>query len=106
MVDFQMMKDASEIVHYDKKDIPLYIREGHLSDYPNYSAISHWHTDIEIIWPKEAPYKIICSSQAYNVDIDDILLICPAVLHEIFSPSPGSRVFIQADFSLQILNLI
>ncbi len=60
---------------------------------------AHWHTDIEIIWPTEAPYKVICANQTYNVEVGDILLICPAVLHEIYSLSPGARVYIQADFS-------
>ena len=59
----------------------------------------HWHTDIEIILPKEAPYKVVCANQTYDVEIDDILLICPAILHEIFSPAPGARIYIQADFS-------
>ncbi|MBQ0166119.1 MAG: helix-turn-helix transcriptional regulator [Treponema sp.] len=59
----------------------------------------HWHTDIEIIWPKEAPYKVVCGNQSYYVDIGDIILICPAIIHEIFSPSPGARVYIQVDFS-------
>jgi len=59
----------------------------------------HWHTDIEIILPKTAPYKVICGNQTYNVEVGDILLICPAILHEIFSPAPGERLYIQADFS-------
>lgn len=59
----------------------------------------HWHTDIEIIWAKEAPYKVICDNQSYYVDEGDILLICPAVIHEIFSISPGAKLYIQADFS-------
>lgn len=64
------------------------------SDFP-----PHWHPDIEIIMPKEAPYRVICSTEVYDVEVDDILLICPAVLHEILSPAQGNRVFIQADFS-------
>lgn len=59
----------------------------------------HWHTDIEIIWAKEAPYKIICDNQSYYVDVGDIIVICPAVIHEIFSISPGAKLYVQADFS-------
>ena len=43
--------------------------------------------------------EVICGNQTYEVDIDDILIICPAVLHEIFSPTPGARIYVQADFS-------
>lgn len=59
----------------------------------------HWHNDIEIIWAKEAPYKVICGNQSYFVDTGDIIIICPAIIHEIFSLSPGARLYIQVDFS-------
>ncbi|RKM57198.1 AraC family transcriptional regulator [Butyrivibrio sp. X503] len=81
------------VQHKINTSLRMYINRMHV-DYP-----PHWHTDIEIIWPKEAPYKVICGNHTYNVEIDDILMICPAVIHEIFSLSPGSRVYIQADFS-------
>ncbi len=81
------------VQHKINTNLRMFINRLH-TDFP-----PHWHTDIEIIWPKEAPYKVVCSSQTYDVEIDDIILICPAVLHEIFSPTPGARVYIQADFS-------
>ena len=82
-----------KVQHKINTNLRMFINRLH-ADFP-----PHWHTDIEIIWPKEAPYKVICGNQTYEVDIDDILIICPAVLHEIFSPTPGARIYIQADFS-------
>ena len=67
MVDFKMMQDASEIVSYDKPGIPLYIREGFLSDYPHYSALMHWHPDIELIY-------IISGSMEYDINGEHIIL--------------------------------
>ena len=85
---------AKETVkHKINTNLRMFINRLH-SDFP-----PHWHNDIEIIMPKEAPYRIICSNQTYDVEIGDIILICPAVIHEIFSPTPGARVYIQADFS-------
>ena len=84
--------------HKINTSLRMFINRLH-ADFP-----PHWHTDIEIIWPKEAPYKIICANQTYHVEVDDILLICPTIIHEIFSPTPGTRVYIQADFS-GIINL-
>ncbi|MEE3470295.1 MAG: AraC family transcriptional regulator [Butyrivibrio hungatei] len=84
--------------HKINTSLRMFINRLH-ADFP-----PHWHTDIEIIWPKEAPYKVICANQTYHVEIDDILLICPTIIHEIFSPTPGTRVYIQADFS-GIINL-
>ncbi|AOZ96775.1 helix-turn-helix domain-containing protein [Butyrivibrio hungatei] len=92
--DLDLAASAKEnIQHKIGTNLRMFINRLH-TDFP-----PHWHTDIEIIWPKEAPYRVVCSNQTYDVEIDDILLICPAVLHEIFSPTPGSRIYIQADFS-------
>ncbi|MCR5107367.1 MAG: AraC family transcriptional regulator [Lachnospiraceae bacterium] len=82
-----------QINHKVNTNLRMFLNRLH-SDFP-----PHWHTDIEIILPKGAPYKVVCANQTYEVEIGDILMICPAVLHEIFSPSPGDRVYIQADFS-------
>ena len=38
----KVMQDASEIVRYDEVGIPLYIREGLLSSYPDHRALCHW----------------------------------------------------------------
>ncbi len=92
--DLVLNSSAKEkINHKINTNFRMFINRLH-SDFP-----PHWHTDIEIIIPVEAPYKVICGNQTYDVEIGDMLMICPAVLHEIFSPAPGSRVYIQADFS-------
>lgn len=82
-----------KVNHKINTNLRVFMNSLH-SDFP-----PHWHTDIEVIMPKEAPYKVICGNQNYDVEIGDILFICPAVLHEIFSPAPGERLYIQADFS-------
>ena len=92
--ELALSSSAKETVNHKKNsNLRMFINRLH-ADFP-----PHWHTDIEVIIPKEAPYKVVCSNQSYDVEIGDILMICPAVLHEIFSPAPGSRVYIQADFS-------
>ncbi len=82
-----------QVNHKINTNLRMFINRFH-GDFP-----PHWHTDIEIIMPKEAPYRVICANQTYEVEIGDILMICPAVIHEIFSPYPGDRMYIQADFS-------
>ena len=92
--DLVLNENSKEkVYHKVGTNLRLFVNRLH-SDFP-----PHWHTDIEIIKPLEAPYKVICGGQTYEVEIGDILLICPAVLHEIFSPTPGARLYIQADFS-------
>ena len=90
-VKFDGVKES--VKHKINTSLRMYINQEH-TDYP-----PHWHTDIEIIWIKESPYKVVCGTQTYDLEEGDILLVCPAVLHEIFSLSFGTRVYIQADFS-------
>lgn len=49
MILIELKDDRSENIQYDHSDYPIYIRRGTLSQYPNYTAPSHWHDDIELI---------------------------------------------------------
>lgn len=62
-----VMKDASEIVHYDALGIPLYISVDHLEDYPDKRALCHWHEDVEFI-------HILKGTMNYQVNGKKILL--------------------------------
>lgn len=67
MINLSVLKDASEIVHYNNPNIPLYIQEGKLSLYTNMEALCHWHEDIEFI-------KVLEGHMTYNVNGKEILL--------------------------------
>lgn len=43
-------QDYSETIDYIIPQFPIYIRKGSLSEYYNFSAVSHWHEDIEFIY--------------------------------------------------------
>lgn len=45
-VDINVMKDDSEIIHYNNINIPIYIKTSKLSYYQDKKAICHWHDDI------------------------------------------------------------
>lgn len=45
--------DSSETVAYNNPLFPAYVRCGQLSCYPDYSAVSHWHSDLEFIVVKK-----------------------------------------------------
>lgn len=59
--------DSSETVAYNNPLFPAYIRYGKLSRYPDYSAVSHWHADLEFILIKKG-------KMTYNVNGDLIAL--------------------------------
>lgn len=53
--------DSSETVAYNNPLFPVYTQYGILSAYPDYSAISHWHKDLEFI-------IILKGSMTYNIN--------------------------------------
>ncbi|NDO45657.1 helix-turn-helix domain-containing protein [Clostridium sp. MD294] len=54
-------KDYSEKINYNKKEYPVSIHKTFLSQYPNYSCISHWHEDLEFI-------LILSGHMNYNIN--------------------------------------
>lgn len=65
--EIDVKNDRSEKVTYNTPDFPAYVRKGILSTYPNYSAISHWHDDIEFIY-------VLSGQMQYNINGKNILL--------------------------------
>ena len=59
--------DYSEKVQYDYADYPIYRKCFLLSSYPNYSAPSHWHEDIELI-------AVLSGEMQYNVNGEIVTL--------------------------------
>lgn len=59
--------DSSETVAYNQPLFPAYVRYGVLSRYPDYSASSHWHGDLEFILVKKG-------EMTYNVNGELIFL--------------------------------
>ena len=53
--------DYSEKVQYDDTDYPIYRKYCALSSYPNYTAHSHWHDDIELI-------AVLFGEMQYNIN--------------------------------------
>lgn len=60
-------EDRSERVAYDNEEYPAYIRKGILSAFPNYTAQSHWHDDIELI-------LVLSGRMQYNINGEIITL--------------------------------
>lgn len=62
-----IMQDQSEVVHYQDAAIPLFIKYGILSTYPNLRALCHWHEDLEFI-------RILKGRMNYHINGKDIFL--------------------------------
>lgn len=93
-----------EIVHYEEESQVYLHYNVENENYP-----PHWHTPYEIIMPLENTYRVVCGGQEYNLSEGDILFVAPAVLHELFAPETGARLFLQPklfQFPLDELDLI
>lgn len=61
MKKFNINFDGSERIFYDNADYPIYVRKANLSVFPDYTAESHWHDDIELI-------LVLSGSLFYNIN--------------------------------------
>ncbi|WFR55556.1 helix-turn-helix domain-containing protein [Anaerocolumna sp. AGMB13025] len=93
MIEF--LEGIHEIVDYhgDFK-IRIYPNKEY-EDYPQ-----HWHTDPEIIMPVENDYKIVINETTYNLEAEDIIIIPPGELHQLYAPPVGYRIILQFDSTL------
>ncbi len=64
-------------------------------DYPR-----HWHTDAEVILPVDNSYRVVMDDNIYDLNVNDIMIIPPGELHQIYSPSSGCRIILQFDCTL------
>lgn len=47
-MEIKRRSDLSEMFFYTVPDFPMLLEDGRISEYPNYTALSHWHDDIEL----------------------------------------------------------
>lgn len=85
MATVDVMQDFSEIVHYEHPGVPLYIRRGTLSAYPNLRALCHWHDDIELIRMIEGRMQYQVGEKKLLLEQGDTLLINARQMHYGFS---------------------
>lgn len=81
MVNMKVNKDNSEIIAYDEAGIPICIREGYLSSYPDYRALCHWHEDIEFIYIKEGQMNYYVNGENIILKKGDSVMINSGQLH-------------------------
>lgn len=89
------LKGQHETVNYlNNSKIRLYMN----SETENYPL--HWHTPIEIIMPITNDYTAIVSGEHIHLLTNDILFICPGVLHALKAPPSGNRLILQIEISM------
>ena len=96
--------DASETVAYNNPLFPVYIRYGFLSSYPNYSAVSHWHKDLEFIRIKKGRMTYNVNGELVELSEGDGIMVNSRQLHYGFSLEHRECEFICVLFSPELLS--
>lgn len=78
--------DLSETVAYNHPLFPAYVRYGMLSAYPDYSAVSHWHKDLEFILIKTGSMTYNVNGELIELAKGSGIMVNSRQLHYGFSP--------------------
>ena len=103
MIKPDVMPDASEIVHYDRPELPLYIRMGTLSHYPDCKALCHWHEDFEFIRIYDGEMDYFIGGNIIHMMAGDCLFVNSRQMHYGFGPKKKECRFLCVLFSPTIL---
>lgn len=91
----KIMRDASEIVRYDEVGIPLSIREGFLSAYPNHRALCHWHEDIEWVYIRSGQMNYYMNGKRVLLNTGEALMVNSRQMHYGYSENGQDCDFIR-----------
>ena len=91
----KIMRDASEIVRYDEVGIPLSIREGLLSAYPNHRALCHWHEDIEWVYIRSGQMNYYMNGKRVLLNTGESLMVNSRQMHYGYSENGQDCDFIR-----------
>ena len=96
--------DFSETVAYNNPLFPAYVRQGILSTYPDYSAVSHWHKDLEFIVIKTGSMTYNVNGELIDLPEGSGIMVNSRQLHYGFSPDHSECEFICILLSPELLS--
>lgn len=94
MLFMKLNDDSSEKVTYDYTDYPIYIKKAFLSLYPDYTALAHWHDDIELIYILSGEMQYNINGKIVNLMKDEGIFVNSRQMHFGFSEKHNECEFI------------
>lgn len=85
--------NQAERIFYNTPDFPLYLGEQHISVFVNYSALSHWHDDVEFIVVRSGRLHYNINGTVLVLEPGQGLFINSRQLHNGFSPTGKTASF-------------
>ncbi len=96
-------QEFSETVSYNNPLFPAYVQYGLLSSYPDYSAISHWHEDLEFILIKSGKMTYNVNGELVELTENNGIMVNSRQLHYGFSAQHNECAFICILLSTELL---
>lgn len=90
----KILDGVKETVSYEYESSLLLYNNTDYEEYPN-----HWHPAVEIVMPLEGEYTMECNEIPFSLRINDIIIICPGVLHHLYAHK-GRRIIFQVDLAM------
>lgn len=94
VVFMEINADQSEKRNYNYAGYPIYIQEGHLSDYPDYRALAHWHDDVEVMYILSGEIQYNINGQVITIRQGNGVMINTRQMHFGFSSHQTDCTFI------------
>lgn len=86
--------DTSEQVPYNEPSFPAFVQYRCLSAYPNYSAVSHWHRDLEFIVVKKGHMTYNVNGHLIELAPETGIMVNSRQLHHGFSETQTECEFL------------
>ena len=96
--------DFSETVAYNNPLFPAYIMYDFLSSYPDYSAVSHWHKDLEFIVVRKGSMTYNVNGELIELTEGSGIMVNSRQLHYGFSAEHRECEFICTLLSPELLS--
>lgn len=96
--------DSSETVAYNNPLFPAYVMHDFLSSYPDYSAVSHWHKDLEFIVIRKGSMTYNVNGELIDLTEGNGIMVNSRQLHYGFSAEHRECEFICTLLSPELLS--
>lgn len=80
-ITIKLMPDQSEVIPYNTKNAPIYMRSGLLSMYAGMRSLCHWHKDFEMIRVWSGHFFYWVNEDVIRLDAGDLLFVNSGVMH-------------------------
>ena len=77
----EIMGGSSEVVHYERQGLPLYVETAELSQFAGKRAACHWHDDLEWIHILDGAMNYSVNGREISLKTGDSLMVNGRQMH-------------------------